>query len=81
MRNLVHISAWTRTSGEFVALSDDGSLWHGKLVSVEDGDQLLAVQWTPLPGPPDGDYWNKMKPFWDRMEEKFKREAPSKNQP
>lgn len=68
MRKVTQISAWTRTSGEFLALCSDGTLWKGKLM---DGERPW-VQWTPVNNPPEGEFWNRQKDFWSRLEEQLR---------
>lgn len=52
-----------------LAVCTDETLWLGELIFPEN--EPAVVRWNPLNGPPDGEYWNKVKPFWDRMEEQY----------
>jgi len=79
MRQVVQVSTLTQSIGEIrqdliLGVMDDGTLWLGDLKI--SGEEIPVVEWKPLNGPPDGEYFTKMaKPFWDRLEEKLRDEA------
>lgn len=78
MRKIVSVDVLNDRE-EFIGVSEDGLLWHGKLKelnreqvkeignSVRLGDRW--IEWTALNRPKDGEVpWNKKLPFWDAME-------------
>ena len=62
-----------------LAVCTDDSLWVGRLETSDDHPPV--VKWNPLNGPPDGEFWNKAKPFWDRLEKKLRDEIENDYQP
>ena len=81
MRQIVQVQTLTEAVGSLrrdliLACCDDGTLWVGRLVEEVIDTVHPVVEWKPLNGPPDGEFFaKKAKPFWDRFEEKLKREA------
>lgn len=71
-----------RMEDGFLATDEEGHLWRGILIEIESeavtsnsDDSDYVVKWTPLNGPPDGEFWNKRKDFWDRLEEKIRNDS------
>ncbi len=79
MRQVKQIATLTQSVGAIrqdliLGVMDDGTLWMGDLKI--SGEEHPVVEWKPLNGPPDGEYFTKAaKPFWDRLEERMRDEA------
>jgi len=74
MRNLVSVDVVG--DDEVVACMDDGTFWFGKVIYAEDKH---FVEWEPLNGPPDGEFWaKKRKPFWDALEDSIRERYASR---
>lgn len=77
VKQKINVGDLTAVCDQVLAVCTDDTLWVGEIIISDDAPPV--VKWQPLNGPPDGEFWNKVKPFWDRMEEKVKDEIANHN--